>query len=95
MQPFPWNEQRETAALQLAIGGLNNPAIAAAAGVSDRQLRRWKAHPDFAARVQQHIDERREALQTMYRAELRARYGVASSEPLCASCPLHMSEKVR
>ncbi len=64
-RPFRWTKQREKAALLVAQDELSNDRIAAEAGITDRQLLRWKRHPTFAARVAEYIE--------VACAELRAR----------------------
>lgn len=59
---FPLNGRREEAALLLAEDRLTDVEIAARAGVTDRQLRVWKAHPLFAARVAEHAAALAEAV---------------------------------
>jgi hypothetical protein len=48
---FPWNKAKLEAAQLLAEDRLTDGAIAERAGVSDRQLLRWKHHPEFQAKV--------------------------------------------
>ncbi len=48
---FSWSPRKERAAQLLADGQQTAAAIAGEVGVTDRQLRRWQAHPEFAARV--------------------------------------------
>src|SRR5262245_15630090 len=48
---FCWSADRSRAACLLAEGRLTDEAIARDAGVTRRQLARWKNHPEFAARV--------------------------------------------
>jgi hypothetical protein len=50
--PFRWGKARLEAAQLLAEDELTDLEIAARAGVSDRQLRRWKQAPAFRARVE-------------------------------------------
>ena len=57
---FAWSGRADRAAVLVAEDLRTDVAIAAEAGIAERQLRRWKNHPDFAARVDQ------------IRAELRA-----------------------
>lgn len=52
---FGWTKARAEAALLLAEDALPDVEIAARAEVSDRQLRNWKLHPEFRARVQEHV----------------------------------------
>ncbi len=48
---FSWSPRKERAAQLLADGQQTAAAIAGEVGVTDRQLRRWQQHPEFAARV--------------------------------------------
>lgn len=48
---FRWNLKKRRAAAALADGRRPAADIAAEAGVSDRMLRKWATHPDFAAHV--------------------------------------------
>lgn len=50
-RPFAWNTQRITAAELIADGELTDLQIAEQVGISDRQMRTWKHHPDFQAKV--------------------------------------------
>ncbi len=59
---FAWNTQRERAALLVADDQIPDEGIAAQVGVTRRQLARWKVHPDFQARVTEHVEAQREAL---------------------------------
>src|SRR5437868_822079 len=52
---FRWDKLKSRAAVQLAEGRLTDDEIAAAANVTSRQLIRWKHHPAFAARIDQHV----------------------------------------
>lgn len=49
-EPFNWTTQRVTAAAALAAGATQVRA-AEEAGVTDRTLRNWLAHPDFEGEV--------------------------------------------
>lgn len=49
---FRWTKPREDAAVLLAEDLLTDAEIGARVGVTDRQMRTWKLHPEFAARVQ-------------------------------------------
>ncbi len=51
--PFTWTGTKQRAAALLAEDGLTDARIAARLKVTDRTLRLWKAHPEFAARVKQ------------------------------------------
>lgn len=68
---FRWDKRREEAAFDVAVDELTDDAIAAKAGVSRQALVAWKAHPDFAARVESHLAE--------IRARVR-RHGIAVVE---------------
>lgn len=49
---WSWNAARYRAAAQIADGVLKDREIATQAGITTRQLRTWKKHPDFATLVQ-------------------------------------------
>ena len=55
--PFTWTGTKQCAAALLAEDGLTDARIAARLKVTDRTLRLWKAHPEFAARVKQIVAE--------------------------------------
>jgi hypothetical protein len=59
---FAWSQQREEAAQLVADDRLSNDAIALKIGVSTKQLGRWKANPEFAARVASHVAAWRERI---------------------------------
>lgn len=59
---FRWTEQRERAAEMLAEDRLSDEQIATALGLERTILWRWRQHPDFKARVQEHITAQREAI---------------------------------
>lgn len=71
MKPFRWSKPSELAAQRVAEDRLTNAKIAEEAGVTFQTLHNWKCHPDFAARVESHLDE--------YRAIVR-REGIAILE---------------
>ena len=50
-----WNEPRAQAAVLVAADDLTDDAIAVQVGTSKRTLERWKQHPEFQARVQEHL----------------------------------------
>ena len=52
-KPFHWTSQKEAAAVLLAEDHLTDEQIAVAVGCSRPTLVRWKAEPDFAARIQE------------------------------------------
>src|SRR5262245_43052138 len=60
--PFRWTRRRQQAALDLAEDVLPDDEIAARAGVSERQLYRWKNEPAFRAKVEEHAARLEEAV---------------------------------
>lgn len=66
MQPnttdFKWDRKRDKAALEVAQDDRSDAEIAAALKIDKTTLERWKRHPVFRVRVQQHIDDFREAI---------------------------------
>lgn len=50
---FAWTGQRLRAAELLAEDELTDLVIAETVGISDRQLRNWKQHPEFRAKVEE------------------------------------------
>jgi hypothetical protein len=54
--PFEWTGARERAAALLADGELTDQGIADEVGVNRWTLWSWKRHPDFKARVADHVD---------------------------------------
>src|SRR5579864_2178062 len=56
---FAWTDRAERAALLVAEDLRTDVEIAAEAKITDRQLRNWKAHPEFAQRVQEHVGHAR------------------------------------
>lgn len=59
---FRWSQRSEEAALLVAQDVLRDAEIAEAARITERQLIRWKHHPEFAARVNQHVSDARAAV---------------------------------
>jgi hypothetical protein len=59
---FRWTTAKTQAAELVAQDQLTDDEIATTAGVNRRQLTRWKQHPDFKARVQEHLDTFREKI---------------------------------
>src|SRR5579864_2620072 len=59
---FAWTDRAERAALLVAEDLRTDVEIAAEAKITDRQLRNWKAHPEFAQRVQEHVEATRAAV---------------------------------
>jgi hypothetical protein len=60
--PFRWTAKRERAAALLARDEDTDQAIARACATTDRALRYWKSHPEFAARVREQAAQLRAAL---------------------------------
>lgn len=56
IRPFRWDSRRERAAQEVAEDRITDEQIAMNAGVSRKTLAEWKKHPDFATRVEEHID---------------------------------------
>lgn len=71
MSGFQWNAKREEAALLVAEDRLTDDEIAKQAGVSRQALDGWKKRPEFAARVEEHLEA--------FRARVRRR-GIAIAE---------------
>jgi hypothetical protein len=59
---FRWTEPKERAAVLVAQDQLPDLQIADEVGVSERQLERWKTHPEFRARVEEHVTAIRQAI---------------------------------
>lgn len=53
---FQWSTRAQSAALLVAKDDQPDQAIADQLGIGRRTLARWKLHPDFQARVQEHRD---------------------------------------
>lgn len=68
---FRWTEASEEAAQLLAAGDLELIQIADKVGVTRWTIWNWRQHPDFIARVEQHLEE--------IRREIR-RHGIAVLE---------------
>ncbi len=62
MGPFRWSNRSDLAAGLVAGDELTNAEIAERVGVSRATLDRWKAHPDFKARVDEHLEAYRQAV---------------------------------
>src|SRR5215218_1992033 len=60
MDTFAWDWRKEHAAQLVADGMLTLIAIAADVGVSVVTLRAWRKHPEFAARVEEHLEALRD-----------------------------------
>lgn len=59
---FKWNASRERAAQMVADDRETDQCIADTVGISKAQLERWKRNPEFAARVQQHVEAWKERI---------------------------------
>lgn len=68
---FRWSKKTEEAALLVAKDEQTDQAIADACKVHKVTLERWKQHPEFSARVQEHRDT--------WRTEIKAR-GIADRQ---------------
>lgn len=55
-QPFRWDKRSEEAAALLAADNLSDEKIAEKVGVHRATLARWKHHPAFTARVDDHVE---------------------------------------
>ena len=62
MDAFRWTEKSIEAAKLIANGELTFGEIAAQVGVTPQGLWLWRKHPEFAAKVDEHIEEIRIAL---------------------------------
>ena len=62
---FTWTATREKAAGLVADARKTEVAIATEAGISERTLRNWKAHPVFAARVDSLVTEAKAAAKAL------------------------------
>lgn len=58
---FEWTKEQIDAAKDVATGELTQEEIAAKAGVERMTLYRWRKHPEFAARIDEHVEEFRRA----------------------------------
>lgn len=54
-QKFTWTGARERAALMVAEDELTDAEIAEAVGISRQGLVKWKQHPEFQARIAEHV----------------------------------------
>jgi hypothetical protein len=61
MPPFRWSNRSELAAQLVAADELTNDEIAERCGVSRPALQKWKARPEFRARVDEHLEVFRQA----------------------------------
>lgn len=60
--PFRWTAQREQAATLVAADRLTDEEIAGKLSIDRVTLHRWKQHPEFQARVEQHLEAFRKAV---------------------------------
>jgi len=67
---WAWTEQRERAALLVAQDRLSDREIAEALDITERTINRWRAVPEFRARVEEHVKAAREAIRTEGIADL-------------------------
>lgn len=61
-RPFRWNRASIEAAFDVAEGTLTEEQIAQKVGADRKTLFRWRGHPDFAARVEEHREAIRQAV---------------------------------
>jgi transposase-like protein len=54
--PFAWSKKRERAARLVAEDKLSDAQIAGELGIAKMTLERWKRHPEFRKRVDQHVE---------------------------------------
>lgn len=62
---FPWSPESEEAAQLLSVGELSTVEICEKLGICRTTLWNWRQNPEFAARVEEHLEE--------IRAEIRRR----------------------
>lgn len=74
-RPFTWNTAKLKAAELLADDELTHAQIAEQVGISERQLRNWKNHPDFQAKVTEILREFEAAMLRYPIAQRRKRVG--------------------
>jgi transposase-like protein len=72
---FKWTDERARAALLVAEDELSDIQIAQKVDITDRTLYRWKEHPDFQARVKQHIADLEASIKRFAIAKKRNRVG--------------------
>lgn len=56
-RPLQWSKRHEQAAVLVADDRLTDEQIAEQIGISARMLYIWKAHPEFAAKVSEHVEK--------------------------------------
>lgn len=56
-RPLQWSKRHEQAAVLVADDRLTDEQIAEQVGISARMLYIWKAHPEFAAKVAEHVEK--------------------------------------
>ena len=70
---FRWSPLKERAAVLVAEDDLSDAAIADTLGINRRQLTRWRQHPEFAARVAEHVSALEAAMMRLAIAKKRRR----------------------
>jgi ParB-like chromosome segregation protein Spo0J len=73
IEDFDWDGISETAAQLLATGQLTEEQIAGRLEISRSTVTRWKRHPEFKTRVDEHIAEIREEVKRVGLADLYRR----------------------
>lgn len=73
---WKWTQKREIAAKMLAEDRQTDEAVAEVAGVVRETIVAWKRVPEFAARVNEHVEAYKDACMTMGIADKRHRVGI-------------------
>ena len=73
MAAFRWTPEATEAAKAVAVADLSYTEIAKQAGVTYQTLWNWRSHPDFKARVDEHVEEFRETVRRRGIAQLERR----------------------
>lgn len=60
--PFEWTEPKEKAAIELAKGTVTATRIAAELNLNRHTIGEWRKHPEFLARIEDHLAAFREAM---------------------------------
>lgn len=98
---FRWSPLKERAAVLVAEDDLSDAAIADTLGINRRQLTRWRQHPEFAARVAEHVAAVQAAMMRLaiskkhkrveildeQAAKIRAVIAARAADPLMADVP--------
>jgi hypothetical protein len=79
IEDFDWSEVSERATRLLAVGQLTCEQIAGSLEISRSTIARWKRHPEFKARVDEHIAEIREEVRRVGLADLHQRVQALNS----------------